>query len=60
MLLEQTHFPVKGVDWERIIIGSLIAIATGVLVYEFTKPKKLGFISKLQEPDQKLKLTTSK
>lgn len=40
MLIEQTHFPISGPNWSRIIIISVVLIGVGVIAYKVFVPQK--------------------
>lgn len=41
MLLEQTHYPVKGLNWGKIAIVSAISICAGLVIYAIMRKNQL-------------------
>jgi hypothetical protein len=50
MLIQQTHFPRVGPNWEKIALITLGAVIIGILAYHAIKPIKLNKTS-APEPD---------
>jgi hypothetical protein len=49
MLLVQTHFPQKGINWQKVAMISIGLLVSGFLIYQAFKPVKLKIISTPEE-----------
>jgi hypothetical protein len=54
MLIEQTHFPLSGPNWSKIILISLTCIAIGVIAYKVIAPAKIIAKLKTKEDEGKV------
>ncbi len=52
MLIEQTHFVKIGPPWGKIVIGSMMAITAGIIVYKLCTIKPIKIVLKPKKENE--------